>query len=189
MGKKTVLTMLERAAMAFEASDFAAALRLYGEVLREFPQLSEAKIGVVLSDLAMHYPTEASALFDFYHTVKNEKGADIMIEALADAVMQTDVSAYDTVAAESIEYTDGIRYSDFIRLVDESGSFKETFDAISFSTKVVITSKAEFIDFVTRLAHEGMIDTALRYLDASGALFGNDQEVLSLYGMIEGEAR
>ena len=55
-----------------------------------------------------------------------------------------------------------------------------------FSTKVVITNKDEFIDFVTRLTEEGFDEMALSYLDASSALFGNDQDVLALYNVVAG---
>ena len=55
-----------------------------------------------------------------------------------------------------------------------------------FSTKVVITNKDEFIDFVTQLSNEGFDEMALGYLDASTHLFGNDQDVLALYHVVSG---
>jgi hypothetical protein len=56
-----------------------------------------------------------------------------------------------------------------------------------FSTKVVITNKDEFIDFVTHLATEGFDEMALGYLDASASLFGNDQDILALYHVVRGQ--
>ena len=56
-----------------------------------------------------------------------------------------------------------------------------------FSTKVVITNKDEFIDFVTHLATEGFDEMALGYLDASANLFGNDQDILALYHVVRGQ--
>jgi len=53
-----------------------------------------------------------------------------------------------------------------------------------FSTKVVISNKDEFIDFVTRLSKEGFDEMALGYLDASIGLFGNDQDILGLYHVL-----
>jgi hypothetical protein len=87
---------------------------------------------------------------------------------------------------EQIEYGDGIRYSDFLKLVESRGSFKKTFEDIMFSTKVVITDKDEFIDFVTKLSNEGFDEMALGYLDATTHLFGNDQDVLALYNVVRG---
>ena len=86
---------------------------------------------------------------------------------------------------EEIEYTDGIRYSDFLNLVESRGSFKKTFEDIMFSTRVVITNKDEFIDFVTKLSKEDFDEMALKYLDASVHLFGNDQDVLALYHVVK----
>ncbi len=87
---------------------------------------------------------------------------------------------------EQVEYGDGIRYSDFLALVKSRGSFKKTFEDIMFSTKVVITDKDEFIDFVTQLANEGFDEMALGYLDATTNLFGDDQDVLALYNVVAG---
>jgi hypothetical protein len=87
---------------------------------------------------------------------------------------------------EQIEYSEGIRYSDFLELVESRGSFKKAFEDIMFSTKVVITNKDEFIDFVTKLNEEGFDEMALSYLDASSSLFGNDQDVLALYNVVSG---
>jgi len=86
---------------------------------------------------------------------------------------------------EQVEYGDGIRYSDFELLIESRGSFKEAFEDIMFSTKVVITEKDEFIDFVTQLANEGFDEMALNYLDATTSLFGDDQDVLALYNVVK----
>jgi len=85
---------------------------------------------------------------------------------------------------EQIEYGDGIHYSDFLNLVENSGSFRKTFEDIMFSTRVVITNKDEFIDFVTNLSKENFDEMALKYLDASVHLFGNDQDILALYHVL-----
>jgi propanediol dehydratase large subunit len=71
-------------------------------------------------------------------------------------------------------------------LVESRGSFKKAFEDIMFSTKVVITDKDQFIDFVTRLAKEGFDEMALNYLDATTTLFGDDQDVLALYNVVKG---
>jgi hypothetical protein len=71
-------------------------------------------------------------------------------------------------------------------LIENRGSFKKAFEDIMFSTKVVITEKDEFIDFVTQLANEGFDEMALNYLDATTSLFGDDQDVLALYNVVAG---
>ena len=112
------------------------------------------------------------------------------IDALIDNLDSSKQKIQDLLldpVTEEIEYSDGIRYSDFLLLVQSRGSFKKTFEDIMFSTKVVITNKDEFIDFVTKLSNEGFGEMALGYLDASSQLFGNDQEILALYHVVSGK--
>ena len=183
--------LLERAEYEFLRGDYSNALRSYGLILKDYPTLDEAKIGVYLSDLGIESEDEAQALFDYYQLIKSEKenAADIingLIETLDGSKQNIEELLRDPVQ-EQIEYSDGIRYSDFLLLVESRGSFKKTFEDIMFSTKVVITNKDEFIDFVTKLSHEGFGEMALGYLDASSHLFGNDQEILALYHVVSGK--
>jgi len=181
---------LERAEREFLEGDYQMALQTYGLLLKDYPALEEAKVGVYLSDLGIESDEEAQALFDYYHIIKQERenAADIidgLIESLSTTKMQLNELLVDPVQ-EEVEYSDGIRYSDFLELVKSRGSFKKAFEDIMFSTKVVITDKDQFIDFVTRLAQEGFDEMALNYLDATTSLFGDDQDVLALYNVVKG---
>jgi hypothetical protein len=183
--------LLERAEHEFLKGDYTNALRSYGLILRDYPTLDEAKIGVYLSDLGVESEEEAQALFDYYQLIKTEKDnavdiIDGLIENLDSSKQMIQELLVDPVE-EQVEYGDGIRYSDFLDLVKSRGSFKKTFEDIMFSTKVVITNKDEFIDFVTQLSTEGFDEMALGYLDASNHLFGNDQDVLALYHVVSGK--
>jgi len=191
MSKVNQSLLLERAEHAFLKGDYTNALRSYGLILKDYPTLDEAKIGVYLSDLGIESEDEAQALFDYYQLIKTEKenAVDIidgLIENLDTSKQQIQELLLDPVE-EQVEYGDGIRYSDFLALVESRGSFKKTFEDIMFSTKVVITNKDEFIDFVTQLSNEGFDEMALGYLDASSHLFGNDQDVLALYHVVSGK--
>jgi len=191
MGKVNQDLLLQRAEHEFLKGDYANALRSYGLILKDYPTLDEAKIGVYLSDLGIESEEEAQALFDYYQLIKTEKenAVDIidgLIENLDTSKQQIQELLLDPVE-EQVEYGDGIRYSDFLILVESRGSFKKTFEDIMFSTKVVITNKDEFIDFVTQLSNEGFDEMALGYLDASSHLFGNDQDVLALYHVVSGK--
>ncbi len=190
MSKKSQELLLKRAESEFLQGDYAKALRSYGLILRDYPTLDEARIGVYLSDLGIESEEEAQALFDYYQMIKGEKenAADIidgLIENLDSSKHKLQELLVEPLE-EQIEYGDGIRYSDFLELVKSRGSFKKTFEDIMFSTKVVITNKDEFIDFVTKLANEGFDEMALGYLDASSSLFGNDQDILALYHVVRG---
>ena len=80
---------------------------------------------------------------------------------------------------------DGITYDDFLTLVKEKGNFKEVFENIMFSTKVVITSKEDLIDFIIKLSENGFRDMALSYLDDMSNIFPQDQEILELYKLFQ----
>jgi tetratricopeptide (TPR) repeat protein len=191
MSKVSQDLLLQRAESEFLQGNYAKALRSYGLILRDYPTLDEAKIGVYLSDLGIESEEEAQALFDYYQMIKSEKenAVDIidgLIENLDSSKHKLQELLLEPIE-EQIEYSDGIRYSDFQDLVKSRGSFKKTFEDIMFSTKVVITNKDEFIDFVTQLATEGFDEMALGYLDASSSLFGNDQDILALYHVVRGQ--
>ena len=190
MSKINQDVLLQRAEHAFLSGEYSNALRSYGLILKDYPSLDEAKIGVYLSDLASESDEEAQVLFDYYQMIKSEKenAVDIidgLIENLDTSKQQIQELLLDPVQEQN-EYNDGIRYSDFVKLVADKGSFKETFEDIMFSTKVVITNKDDFIDFVTQLSDEGFDEMALGYLDATSHLFGNDQDILALYHVVSG---
>lgn len=190
MAKISQDLLLKRAEDEFLQGNYAKALRSYGLILKDYPTLDEARIGVYLSDLGIESEEEAQALFDYYQMIKSEKeNAVDIIDGLIENLDSSKHKLQELLVEpleEQIEYSDGIRYSDFKELVKERGSFKKTFEDIMFSTKVVITNKDEFIDFVTQLAHEGFDEMALGYLDASASLFGNDQDILALYHVVRG---
>jgi tetratricopeptide (TPR) repeat protein len=191
MSKVSQDLLLQRAENEFLQGEYAKALRSYGLILKDYPSLDEAKIGVYLSDLGIESEEEAQALFDYYQMIKTEKeNAVEIIDGLIASLDSSKHKLQELLAQpleEQIEYGDGIRYSDFQALVQSRGDFKKAFEDIMFSTKVIITNKQEFIDFITQLIQEGFDEMALGYLDASAALFGNDQEILALYHKVKGE--
>ncbi len=188
MSKVSQDLLLQRAESEFLKGDYVNALRSYGLILKDYPLLDEARVGVYLSDLGAESEEEAQALFDYYQMIKTKKenAADI-IDGLINSLDSSKHNIQELLLnpiEEQIEYGDGIRYSDFLALVKSRGNFKKAFEDIMFSTKVVITDKDEFIDFVTRLANEGFDEMALEYLDATTKLFGDDQDVLTLYNVV-----
>ena len=190
MSKVSPNLLLQRAEKEFLEGDYRMALQTYGLLLKDYPTMEEAKVGVYLSDLGIESEEEAQALFDYYQVIKKEKenAADIidgLIESLSITKLKLNELLVDPIQ-EQVEYGDGIRYSDFLDLVKSRGSFKKAFEDIMFSTKVVITDKDQFIDFVTKLAEEGFDEMVLNYLDATSSLFGDDQDILALYNVVKG---
>ena len=191
MNKTNQKTLLERAENEFLKGEFKNALRSYGLILKDYPTLDEARVGVYLADLGADSHEEAQALFDYYQMIKDEKEnaveiIDGLINSLDESKLHMEALSHPT--REEIEYSDGMRYSDFLTLVEERGSFKRTFEDIMFSTRVVITNKKEFMDFVQKLSSEGFNEMAFKYLDASVALFGKDQDILALYHVVKADS-
>jgi len=190
MSKVSQNLLLQRAEGEFLTGDYRNALMSYGLILKDYPSLDEARIGVYLSDLGIESEEEAQALFDYYQIIKKEKeNAVDIIDGLINSLDTSKKRIHELLMdplEEEVEYSDGIRYSDFVLLIESRGSFREAFEDIMFSTKVVITDKDEFIDFVTQLAEEGFDEMALGYLDATTSLFGDDQDVLALYNVVNG---
>jgi len=190
MSKISQDLLLQRAESEFLKGDYRNALRSYGLILKDYPSLDEAKIGVYLSDLGIESEEEAQALFDYYQVIKSEKeNAVDIIDGLIDSLDSSKHKLQELLVdpiQEQVEYGDGIRYSDFLQLIESRGSFRKAFEDIMFSTKVVITDKDEFIDFVKQLANEGFDEMALGYLDATSSLFGDDQDILALYNVVIG---
>ena len=190
MNKVNQDLLLQRAEGEFLKGDYQKSLTSYGLILKDYPTLDEAKIGVYLSDLGIESEEEAQALFDYYQVIKSEKDNAVdIIDGLIDSLDTSKQYIHELLlnpVQEQVEYGDGIRYSDFLLLIESRGSFRKAFEDIMFSTKVVITEKDEFIDFVTQLANEGFDEMALNYLDATTSLFGDDQDVLALYNVVSG---
>lgn len=190
MGKVSEEVLLRRAESEFLKGDFNNALRSYGLILKDYPLLEEAKVGAYLSDLGGESAEEAQALYDYYQLIKTEKenAVDIidgLIQSLDHSKEEVRTLLAETLK-EDIALEDCITYQDFLLLIEKRGKFKEILENIIFSTKVVITDKNEFIDFIHRLVSEGYDEMALSYLDSASSLFGNDQEILSLYNLLTG---
>jgi len=164
-------------------------LQTYGRVLEKNPKLDEAKVGIYLSDIGTENEEEAQSLFDYYQAIKNkEPEAAQIVHEIIDSIDVTKNTLSELMNEQlkyQAEYEDGILYSDFKELIENRGSFKSAFEDIMFSTKVIITEKEDFIDFIKNLAQEGFEKMALEYLDSSAQIFGSDQEVLELYSLFK----
>ena len=188
MTSKNVL--LRRAEDQFLNKNYTDALKIYGLLLKDYPKLKDAKVGAYLSDMGLDLEEDAQALFDYYQAIKSSSDdAEEIIDELSQTIYATRIIVQEQALGalqEQVAYQGGISYDDFIALIEAKGNFREAFEDIMFSTKVVISNKDEFIDFVSKLSQEGFDEMALNYLDASSYLFGNDQEVLALYHVVRG---
>jgi tetratricopeptide (TPR) repeat protein len=170
---------LSQAKESFSKSDYKNALEKFAAVLQNFPNSKEAYNGVILAEMALSGEGGAEALFDYYEILKEEdkEQADtIMSDILQnmDGSMEKLREVFAEPIRDKIELEDGILYKDFKALIDSHESFKETFENIMFSTKVIITEKEDFIDFLENLIEHGFAEMALSYLENALSVYPSD---------------
>lgn len=170
---------LTQAKESFSKSDYKNALEKFAAVLQNFPNSKEAYNGVILSEMAMSGEGGAEALFDYYEILREEdkEQADIIMSNILqnmDGSMERLKEVFAEPLRDRLEFEDGILYKDFKALVDESKNFKEIFENIMFSTKVIITQKEDFIDFLENLIEHGFEEMALTYLENALSVYPSD---------------
>ncbi len=191
MNSRKTRKTLERAENHFYRGDYAEALRVYGILLRDFPDLKEARIGAILSDIAHENDEEAQALFEYYQVLKEERNEDAeriieeMIGSLDNALEKISDLLEGTLFANE-EPLNGINYSDFKELVELRGSFRRAFEDIMFSTKVVITEKEELLDFIQQLVENGFNEMAIRYIEGAALAYPGEEKIRDLIEKLKG---
>jgi len=179
--------LLNSAEKLFLNKDYNGALRFYSMVLSNEPGNTDAYVGVLLSDLGLDYYDEAQVLYYYYESKKeSSKNPRVMIEQLIDSFtsqMNQYSDIYELIDAD-MEFDDGIEYEDFLDLIEQKENFKEAFEDAIFSTKVIISKKWQFIDFIKKLTENGYYSVALDYLEAHAPMYDNDQDILTLYSLL-----
>jgi tetratricopeptide (TPR) repeat protein len=170
---------------SFLKSEYDIALRHYAEVLHDYPDSKEAYNGAILAEMAMSGEDGAEALFDYYTVLKNEnkdEADEVLSEILEtiDGTLDQLKTIFSQPLKEKLEQENGILYGDFISLVKESDDFKKVFENIMFSTKVIISEKEDFVDFLERLMNHGFKEMALTYLEGALSVYPNDSELRKL---------
>ncbi|PHQ92681.1 MAG: hypothetical protein COB42_00765 [Sulfurimonas sp.] len=176
---------LSQAKNSFSQADYKQALEKFAYVLQNYPNSKEAYNGVILSEMAMSGEGGAEALFDYYEILREEdqEAADtIMGDILQnmDGSLEKLSEIFVDPFRHKVELEDGILYQDFKAIIDSGESFKDTFENIMFSTKVIITQKVDFIDFLDNLIEYGYEDMALTYLENALSVYPSDEPLLKL---------
>jgi len=176
---------LSKAKENFSKAKYKEAMQQFGVVLQSFPNSKEAYNGVILSEMAMSGEGGAEALFDYYEILQeeNSESADtIMSDILQN--MDSSIESISEVLSEPLknrlDYEDGILYEDFRKLLSDGGEFKEIFENIMFSTKVIITQKEDFLNFLDSLIENNFTDMALTYLESAINVYPNDKKLTIL---------
>lgn len=172
--------ILSQARESFSKAEYKKALDKFAQVLQIYPNSKEAYNGVILSEMAMSGEEGAEAIFDYYEILQdeNKEQADVIISDILES-MDGSLEKLSEIFAEPLrdrlEFEDGILYSDFLKLLEDGGDFVETFENIMFSTRVVITSKEDFIDFLDKLIEHDFTQMALTYLENALSVYPGDK--------------
>ncbi len=180
----------ERAKESFFKREYKNALLHYSLSLKEYPNDEESRLGAVLCDLALEREEEAIALFEYYELSKTQEGIDS--QKIIEEIIESVDNSISKISSFFVDYLnerlmmeEGIEYGDFISLVKEKGDFKSVFENIMFSTKVLISKKEDFLDFIKQLLLHGFEDMAFNYLEDALKIFPNDKDVQKLLKFIE----
>ncbi|MEA1955582.1 MAG: hypothetical protein U9N02_03710 [Campylobacterota bacterium] len=184
---------LTQANDSFSKSDYKQALEKFATVLQNYPHSKEAYNGVILSEMALSGEGGAEALYDYYEILKEEdqENADSIISD----ILQNMDGALDKLSEllsdplkDTLEAENGILYDDFKKLIDDGNDFKEKFENIMFSTRIIITKKEDFLDFLDNLIEHQFIDMAYTYLESALNIYKNDTGLIKLLDkLLEGE--
>ena len=172
--------ILTQAKDSFSKADFKNALEKFAQVLQNYPNSKEAYNGVILSEMAMSGEGGAEALFDYYEILKEDdrEQADFIMEEILqnmDGSLEKLSEVFAEPLRDRLEFEDGILYKDFKAIINEGDSFKETFENIMFSTRVIITKKEDFIDFLDNLIEHDFAEMALTYLENALSVYPSDE--------------
>lgn len=177
--------ILSQAKDSFSQAEYKIAMEKFASVLQKYPNSKEAYNGVILSDMAMSGEGGAEALFDYYEILREEdqEQADAIISEILQSMDGTLEKLSEVLTdpfREKIELEDGILYEDFKQIVESGKSFEEAFENIMFSTKVIITKKEDFVDFLGSLIEHDYTEMALAYLENALAVYPNDKQLRDL---------
>ncbi|MGK0256242.1 MAG: hypothetical protein ACI81I_000854 [Arcobacteraceae bacterium] len=181
-----IQSVLKQAHSYFTAKEYDKALFLYSQVTSQEPRNIEYQLYCIFCDLGYENDEKAQTLFDYFIVAKDD---DLEV---AKQYVQDIINAYDgdnskmmellkDISTSNVESLNAIAYQDFMKIVQNRGSFKEAYQDIMFSTKVAITSKDDLLDFIDKLIENNFDKTAYSYLDGFNEFFSYDKDLAKLY--------
>ncbi len=188
---KTLKDLKKDAQRLFLNGEYRGAIALYTEVLQKEPYDLEAKVCLMISDMALDDETGAQTLYELYqNALKHQiEHLDTAFEALlkeggvvVDAV-GSELTFEDLMREGLEEY---ITYKEFQTFVRGRDSFKRAFEDLIFSGKIVIDTKEDFIEFISKLLENGFTNTAFNYLESAIELYPHESFFQKKMGQIEG---
>lgn len=174
--------VIQRAKRAFSSRKYALATQLFSSVIIDYPDNKEAKLGLLLCDMASDNEEQAQKLFEYYQLTKIQKIANaedgiINLINILDRNTNHFVTLLNEYEEAQINDIDGILYSDFKKLMEDKNDFKKIFEYAMFSTKIVFTKKSDFYEFLNLLIDNGMSNISMQYIENLSGDIANDSEM------------
>lgn len=149
-------------------------------------EIAELKVLSMLCDMALDFEDEARALFEYYQIIalksKNQQAENEILNYIENFDKGICTLAKSLVNIQNLEAdsNQGILYQDFQKLSDDLG-FKAAFESLMFSSKIIFTSKSDFLSFFTDLLKNGYQDIATDYFETSSIGVFYDEDFVKIY--------
>ncbi len=154
----------------FREGDYKSSFKFFSFLLFKEERDIDAQIGAILSDYAVENEEDAIDYFEYFLDNLSDEltKKDLLYELTSQ--MDVDFSFLDelfTVLEELIVTTEGIEYQDFKEIFIKSSNKKQLMENLTFSTKLIISTKEDMLDFIELLYENDFIDEALSYLESA----------------------
>ncbi|RDU57365.1 tetratricopeptide repeat protein [Helicobacter sp. MIT 99-5507] len=174
--------VLQKAKKAFLSKKYDIAMKLFNEIVIINPDNKEAKLGILLCDMANDNEEQAQKIFDYYQLTKIQKVANaedgiLNLINILDKNTNYFVSLLNKYEEAQINDIDGILYSDFKKLLDDKNDFKKIFEYAMFSTKIIFTKKSDFYEFLNLLIDNGLSNISMQYIENLSSDITSDNEM------------
>lgn len=171
---------------AFKQKNKSLAIKLLSASYSINPD-EETQIYILICYHAYTDLSEAVNIFELYTELKgaNKKGAIELARSLIDTIELKDFLPQNLLPSQLFPQ-DTINYEEFKGLLKgREKDFKDIFTSVMFSTKVVITQKDDFFEFIEKLIKNGFTEMALSYIDSASNIFPPDERIRDLLNLIK----
>lgn len=160
--------------------EFHQALSILVREYERNPSDLEAKIGILLCDIALSNQQKALGLLEFYFALLSEekpKDAQARFLEIIYSMDNKGNQENESFSASIHQKTEGlscISYEDFKKFIFTKSNFKEAFEDFSLSTKIIFSHKEELYEFLNLLIDKGYANLSLQYAENIGENIGFD---------------
>lgn len=176
----------------FREKNFSLALKFFSLAFNQKPRDEELELYVLLSSLGINARDEAVAISEIYLNLKQADKVNSynFAKLLIDFVEKDDViflnNDHKLNQKGMLVLEDGITYDDFKELLKQNNEkFKTLFKRIMFSTKIILTDKEDFFDFIEGLIKNSFLDMAIAYIDNANDIFPSNDRIRELLNLIQ----